>query len=243
MTTRRLRSLLCAAFFASFGAGGLVFSAILCLPLPKAAMRAMMRAQFRLFVRAAAATRLFLVDATPGDRAALRRVRGSVVVANHTSLIDVVILVALLGDSVCVTKGAVGANPFMRIIARRALVVNDGPVEVMDRASGYLAEGVNVVVFPEGTRTPADAPEHRFRRGAAHLALRTGAPVVAASIVPDPPTLGKGQAWWDVGARAIRYAVRLRGRVEPPHSAGGGALTEREAAVAFTEEMRRRVFG
>lgn len=240
---RFLRTLLCSAFFLGFGIGGLLFSAVLCLPLPGAAMRAMLRAQFRLFVWAAGATRLFVVDVSDADRAAFRSFRGSVIVANHISLIDVVILVSLAGDSVCVTKGAVGGNPFLRMIARRTLIVNEGPVEVLGKAGQYIAEGVNVIVFPEGTRTPADAPLHRFQRGAAHLALRTGAPVETVFIESEPPVLGKRQPWWDVGATTIRYSFRRRGRIGVEALHGTARIEERKASRELTEAMRRMVFG
>ena len=240
---RFLRTLLCSAFFLVFGIGGLLFSAALCLPLPKPTMRAMLRVQFRFFVWAARATRLFVVEVSDADRAAFRSFRGSVIVSNHISLIDIVILVSLAGDSVCVTKGSVGGNPFLRMIARKTLIVNEGPVEVLGKAAQYLADGVNVIVFPEGTRTPADAPLHRFQRGAAHLALRTGAPVETVFMESDPPVLGKRQPWWDVGATTIRYSVRHRGRIGVEAFRGTDYIEARKASRELTESMRRKVFG
>lgn len=238
---RFLRSVLCAAFFVSFGIGGLVFSAILALPLKPPLMRSMLRAQFRLFVFAAKVTGLFVVEATEEDRAALKSIRGSVIAANHISLIDIVILIAMLGDTVCVTKGAVGGNPFIRMIARKILIVNDGPIAVLEQAGGRLKEGVNVIVFPEGTRTPPDDPEHKFRRGAAQLAVRTCSPVETVFISADPPVLGKRQPWWDVGSRTIRYAVSRRGRIEPSVVAAGETVHEK--AQALTARMKALIFG
>lgn len=205
-------------------------------------MRKMLRAQFRLFVWGAKVTRLFVVEATEDDRRAFRSFRNSVIVANHISLIDFVILVSLLGDSVCVTKGAVGGNPFLRMIARKMLVINEGPVEVLRKSCQYLAEGVNVIVFPEGTRTPVDAPTHRFHRGAAHLALRTGASVETMFIDSNPHVLGKHQPWWDVGSMTIRYTFRYRGRIDVPRSEGADYSALRNAARDLTERMQWKVF-
>ena len=146
---RFLRSILSGCFFLAFGAGGLAFSAFLLLPVPKRFARKVQRALFGLFVRIARVTRLFVVEASEEDRARFRSFRGSVVVANHITLIDFVILISLLGDTVCITKRAVGRNPFMLTIARKILVVNDGaPEEVMRRAGAYLKGGVNVLIFP-----------------------------------------------------------------------------------------------
>lgn len=239
---RFLRSMLSGAFFLAFGAGGLVFSAFLLLPVPKRTSRGVQRALFRLFVWAAKVTRLFVVEAAPEDRERFKSFRGSVIVANHISLIDFVILIALLGDTVCITKRAVGRNPFMFTIARKILVVNDGkPEDVMRRAGSYLKDGVNLLIFPEGTRVPADVPLHSFRRGAAHLALDACAPVEMVHIACDPPVLGKHQRWWDVGARTIRYSFVYKGREEAREHPGDYAAIRR-AAQSLTNALKERVF-
>ena len=240
---RFLRSLLCAAFFTAFGLGSLLFSAFLLLPVPRPVARGVQYAFFSLFVWSAKVTRLFVVEATPEDRARFKGFRGSVIVSNHISLIDFVILVSLLDDTVCVTKEAVGRNPFMRIIARKILVVNTGTEDVLRQAGRYLAEGVNVLVFPEGTRTPAMDTEHVFRRGAAHLALAAGAPVETLFIACDPPVLGKHQPWWDVGGRTIRYSFAYKGHITAsPASPLDDYGTQRRRSRELTQQMRERVF-
>ena len=239
---RLLRSLLCAAFFTAFGLGSLLFSAFLLLPVPRRAARGVQHALFSLFVWLARVTRLFVVEATPEDRARFKSIHGSVIVSNHISLIDFVILVSLLGDTVCVTKEAVGRNPFMRIIARKILVVNTGTEDVLRQSAQYLAAGVNVLVFPEGTRTPAEA-EHVFRRGAAHLALAAGAPVEMLFISSDPPVLGKRQPWWDVGDRTIRYSFAYKGRIAaPPPMPTDDYAALRRQSRELTQQMREGVF-
>ena len=238
------RSILCAAFFLMFGVGGLAFSLVLLFPLPKPFARRMLKMSFQFFVWLARVTRLFRVEITDGDRRTLAACRGGVVVSNHLTLIDVIILLSVMGDSVCVTKEAVSRNPFMRTVARNVLIVNEGPLAVLRLAKGHLSGGVNVVVFPEGTRTPVDDPEHAFHRGAAHIALRSGAPVEMVTIDCDPPVLGKRQPWWDVGSRTIVYTVRYRGRIEtPPPDGRKVAGSMRTMAMALTAQMHERMFG
>ena len=240
---RFLRSLLCAAFFTAFGLGSLLFSAFLLLPVSRPVARGVQHALFSLFVWLGKVTRLFVVEATPEDRARFKGFRGSVIVSNHISLIDFVILVSLLGDTVCITKEAVGRNPLLRIVARKILVVNTGPEDVLRQSRQYLAEGVNVVVFPEGTRTPATDTEHVFRRGAAHLALVAGAPVETLFIACNPPVLGKHQPWWSVGSRTIRYSFAYRGRIPAaPAVPLDDYATQRRRSREITQQMRERVF-
>ena len=242
---RFARSILCAAFFLMFGAGGLAFSLVLLFPMPKPAARSLLRGSFRLFVWFARVTRLFRVEVPEGDRREIAGFKGCVVVSNHLTLIDVIIIFSLAGDSVCVTKESVRRNPFMRAVARNVLIVNEGPVEVLNLARRHLADGVNVVVFPEGTRTPADDPEHAFRRGAAQIAIRSGAPVEMVYIRCDPPVLGKRQPWWDVGGRMIVYEVRYLGRigVEAARDVRSGAGSVRASAMELTAQMHERMFG
>ena len=240
---RFLRSLLCAAFFTAFGLGSILFSVLLLMPVSRPVARGVQRALFSLFVWLGKVTHLFVVEATPEDRARFKGFRGSVIVSNHITLIDFVILVSLLSDTVCVTKEAVGRNPLLRIVARKILVVNTGPEDVLRQSRQYLAEGVNVVVFPEGTRTPATDAEHVFRRGAAHLALAAGVPVETLFIACDPPVLGKHQPWWAVGSRTVRYSFAYRGRIPAvPAVPLDDYAAQRRRSRELTQQMRERVF-
>ena len=239
---RVLRSILSAAFFLMFGTGGLLFSFILLFPVSKVQARKILRVLFRFFVWAGAKTHLFMVDISPEDRCRLKSVAGSVVVSNHQTLIDAVILISLLGDSVCVTKEAVSRNPFMRVVAKKILVVNDGPIAVVRSAAHYLKEGINVVVFPEGTRTPADAPEHVFHRGSAHIAIQSSSPVELVSMDCNMNVLAKGQPWWDVGNRTVTYAVRCKGCIDATDFAKGEE-SPKKAAIRLNDMMQKGVFG
>jgi len=237
---RKARACLAAAFFLAFGLGGLVIGCI-CFPLlaffPQRWMRALVRASYCLFVWFARVTGLFRVKLTPADRARLAQTRGRVIVANHLTLIDIVILIAFLPDSTSIAKAAAKRNFFYSQIVRRVFLVNDDPVRALDEAQRLLAQGVNIIVFPEGTRTPDDAPSRKLHRGAAQIALHAGAPILPIRIDCDPPVLAKGQPWHDVADRMIVWTLRALDEIpvdHPPDNHGTHA-----AAVALTE----RIFG
>ena len=205
--TRFARAALSGVFFTLFGLVGLLY-AVLLVPFAgsKRFVRGAVRLAFRAFVGLGRLTRLFTV-AVSGDTAAIR---GKVVVMNHLTLIDVVVLLAALPDSSCVIKGALKRNPFMRAVVKRVFLVNDDDAEkTVGEGTALLAKGVNVIVFPEGTRIPFDAVERKYRRGAARLALAAGAGVVPVRLAVDPPVLAKGQPWWDVGDRTVRYSLTV----------------------------------
>ena len=237
---RLARSSLAAVFFLAFGLGGLVIGCI-CFPLltffSRRRMRALVRASYQFFVAAARVTRLFRVDISPADRAHLAQIRGRVIVANHLTLIDIVILIAFLRDSTSIAKAAARRNFFYSQIVRRIFLVNDDPAGTLDEAERLLAQGVNIIVFPEGTRTPANNPSRTLRRGAAQIALHAGVPVQPISIACNPPVLAKGQPWHDVADRTIVWTLRVLDEIPVTRPADG--IGTHRAAVALTE----RIFG
>ncbi len=258
-----LRSGLAGCFFVAFAVGGVLLGIGL---LPLVALftfafsrrfsgggctyreliakrnRRLIRAAYRLFVEAARITGLFKVVISPADRERLAALRGVVVAANHISLIDVVILIAFLGDTTSIAKAAASRNPFYGAVVRTLFLVNDEPDKVLAEAGKLLARGVNLIVFPEGTRIPAAAPVHRLRRGAAQIALAANAPLAAVKISSNPTVLGKGQPWHEVGAHDLVYTLEYRGMIAP----GGfenAAKSRHAAAVALTAEIGKALFG
>ena len=217
------RALLSGAFFIAYGLFALPFAALLPLPfVPRRLGRLGVRLCYRLFVALAGATGLYRVDAR-----GVQRATGRIVVMNHVSLIDICVLLAHLPDAVCIAKAAAKRNPFLSAVVKKLFIANDaGPERTVDEVSAYLARGVNVVIFPQGTRGGA-----KFHRGAARLALATRAPVDVYRIDYDPVVLAKGQPWWDVGDRIIRIRLAYRETI-----VSEGANDHRHA-VALTDRL------
>jgi 1-acyl-sn-glycerol-3-phosphate acyltransferase len=159
-----------------------------------------------------------------------------VVVANHPSLIDVLFIKALLPGVVVLVKAALFKEPSL---ARLFAASGDfkGPSEedqtfgstaVLDTFVDRLAAGRSVIVFPEGTRSPAWRLR-RFRRGAAEAALRAGVPIVPIFILVDPPVLKKGDKWYDMPKQVPLFELEL---LEPIVDTKGRSSKE------ITEDIR-----
>ena len=238
------RSALALFFFIAFGVGGLVLGCVFFPPLmlfrARRAMRALVRGGYRLFVGVGRVTGLFRVVMSAEDRARLASMRGRVVVASHPSLIDVVILLARLPNATAVAKAAAGRNFFYSRVVNAAFLVNDEPRRVLEEAQDLFARGGNLVIFPEGTRTPADAPRRKLHRGAAQIALHAGAPVAGVSVACDPPVLAKGQPWWDVGDRTITFTLHVCGEI--PVTMPRPDSVPHAAAVALTDRIKGLLF-
>ena len=160
---------------------------------------------FRLFVIGLSRSGILRVEAAGLEDP--ERLAGSIILANHPSYLDIVILIALLPGAVCVVKEGVWTNPFFGPIVRAAgFISNTGPEKVLEEGAEALASGRIMVIFPEGSRTLPGHPL-KFHRGAAHLALRSGAPVLPVTITVAPPLLAKGHRWYHIPVATSLFTI------------------------------------
>ncbi len=109
-----------------------------------------------------------------------------ILAANHESMIDPFILgIATPRMIRYLAKAELWRNPILREIMKGFGTIpvsrGVGDREAMARARGLLAAGEPLGIFPQGTCIPyRDRP---FQRGAARLALETGAPIVPVCLV------------------------------------------------------------
>lgn len=123
---------------------------------------------------------------------------GTLIVANHPSLIDAIFLIALLPEVDCIVNQRLWHNPFTGGLVRLAGYISNGTgPELVDRCCTSLRAGYRLIIFPEGTRTRPEQPFH-FQRGAANIAIRAGVDVVPVTIVFKQTTLSKGEPWYHV---------------------------------------------
>jgi 1-acyl-sn-glycerol-3-phosphate acyltransferase len=160
----------------------------------------------------------------------------ALVVANHPTLLDAVLLLAHMPQADCVAKRAAWDNPFLRsVVSAAAYIPNDDGEALIASCCARIAAGRNVILFPEGTRSP-DVGLQPFRRGAAHIALRTGCEVVPVLLRCDPPSLKKGRPWYALPDERMRFRLE----VDPPLRFAGELLDMPRglAARRVTERLR-----
>jgi 1-acyl-sn-glycerol-3-phosphate acyltransferase len=139
----------------------------------------------------------------------LRSVDGCVFIANHPTLIDVVAVVSILPLCHCIVKRSLLERFYLGWIMRAAgYIANDHATQLIEACYCRLQARHSLLIFPEGTRSPAHGL-HPFNRGAAQVALRTGAPVVPIVITCEPPTLLRGQPWYAVPERPMVFTLRF----------------------------------
>ena len=130
------------------------------------------------------ARRLYRVTITGADRIPSRD--GVILVANHESMFDPGLLALATPRPVrYMAKSELWRIP---LVGRALDAFGTFPVErgtgdgtAMSRAASLLHEGEVIGIFPQGTSK--QLPERPFHRGAARLALATGAPIVPVRLV------------------------------------------------------------
>lgn len=166
------------------------------------------------FWRLACRSGLLQMDASA--LAPLAAERGLIVVANHPSLLDALMLVAQLPLAACVMKASLLRNPFLGAGARLARYIPNASAHGLVRqAVAELRDGAQLVLFPEATRSTR-WPVNPFHSAAGLIAKLTPAPVQTVFIDTDSPYLGKGWPLWRLPPLPIVFSVRLGRRFDPP---------------------------
>ena len=163
------------------------------------------------------------------------------IAASHPTLLDVVYLLSVLPQADCIVSSARADNLFLTGVARAAgYLRNDSGQAAIDECAKRLAQGRTVIIFPEGTRSPAGAIGP-LMRGVARIALQAGCDIQPVLITSNPPALAKGQKWYDIPER--RFTVVLRALEPISTAAACEAVRDRSArrsiaARALTAELR-----
>jgi 1-acyl-sn-glycerol-3-phosphate acyltransferase len=159
---------------------------------------------------------LGLIELSVSGEDTLRDGKGRLVIANHPTLLDVVILMALLPRVQCIVKSELWHNRYLGGVVRWAgYIRNDLEAEALIGACREaIAEGRSLIIFPEGTRSRPGQPL-QFHRGFANIALLTQVETQLVVIDCQPVMLSKGDPWWKVPARKSRFRVTVGERLRP----------------------------
>ncbi len=167
-------------------------------------------------------------------------------VANHASHLDTPLLLSVLPTGMRHrTVVAAAADHFFDRRWKAHLwagLLNAIPIERQrvsrrsaDAAAALVEAGWNLVIFPEGGRSP-DGWQHPFRGGAAYLAVRTGRPVVPVHLAGTYRLLPKGGRRLRRGTTTVTFGTPLR--AEPGEDARQLAQRIEQAVATLAAEAR-----
>ena len=202
--------------FAVFGVAGLITGLVL-FPLMflfirdrqvrKVKARRFIGTSFGLFIGMMKS--LGVIDHDIGGRENISDGQNILIIANHPTLIDVVILISMFPQANCVIKEAVTRNLFMRSVVSAAdYISNYEPEELLLTCTAYLKSGGSLMLFPEGTRTTLDQ-RIEFKPGAAAVAARSEVDILPIAIQCRPIFLHKEVPWHYVPPSCPMFTIRV----------------------------------
>jgi 1-acyl-sn-glycerol-3-phosphate acyltransferase len=179
----------------------------------------------------------------------------AVVISNHQSAVDVMLIVSLPGDIRQTAKKRVFDNPMLGIgckLLGHVMVEPNDPETTLRRCRDKLAEGASVHFFPEGTRS-YDGALLRFRRGAFDLAIQLKKDILPVVLCDTWTAMPRDGYWFE----PYDVTVKAWPRITPEnfdYSQGSLALMrhfekvvlealERQLQEVNTPKVRRRKVG
>lgn len=234
--------------FVMFGLGGLFVAVVMvpvlrCMPGDELALAK--RTQrfyyhtFRGYIRMMRLLGILTFEVDNIER--LRDAR--LVLANHPTLLDVVFLISLLPNANCVIKGPLTRNFFVGGAVKAAgYIVNETVDDAIEAANRGFANGMCLIIFPEGTRTtPCEALN--LKRGAAQVAIRTGSDITPVLIYCEPTSLTKNEPWYQIPHKRMHFRILVRDQIPiEPYSTNvypskGARQLTRDLTEYFEKEL------
>ena len=170
---------------------------------------------------------------------AVRHERSIVIIANHPSLIDAVLFMAYLPNTVCVMKAALQNNILYGAATRLAhYVSNASPLHMIRQAGDELQRGAHVLIFPESTRTTRFPVNPSCSPACALMAQRSNTAIQEIFIDMNVPYLGKQWPLFKPPALPWRITLHAGQRIDPSqHTAAEiAAMFEQNATAHFDDK-------
>ncbi|GAA3960670.1 trifunctional MMPL family transporter/lysophospholipid acyltransferase/class I SAM-dependent methyltransferase [Mucilaginibacter dorajii] len=153
----------------------------------------------------------------------------SVIIANHQSFLDILILVMLNPRLILFTNNWVWNSPVFGAVVRMAdyFPVTQGTEANIDLLAGRVKQGYSIVIFPEGTRS-VDGDIKRFHKGAFYLAEQLGIDIQPILIHGTGYCMTKGDFLLKNGRITLKYLPRIT----PDNTDFGTGYSERTKAIS-----------
>ena len=173
------------------------------------------------------------------DREKFKNLHSKIIIANHPSMLDFVFIMSLVPNANCIVRGGLTKTVLAGVI-KQAYIVNSLDFDELCRlCKETLDDGNNVIIFPEGTRTPRHGST-QYKKGAARIAYYAGCDVQPILVGGnDKYGLGKHDPVWSYNhTEKYVYDFKLLPEIKIDEYK---ELTETIAAKRLTDKMQEVV--
>ena len=138
----------------------------------------------------------------------IRNIKNSVIVSTHPSFLDIVVLMSIIPYSTCFVSEKLSRNPFLKGIVKYLFILEGQDLEKwLNDACNKLENGMNIIIFPMGTRHKKD--EHKkIRRGASLIAQKSQKDIVILDMKTSFGFLQINQPFYDAGEETVEYYLK-----------------------------------
>lgn len=135
----------------------------------------------------------------------------AIIICNHQSHLDILALMSQMENVVFMTNNWVWNSPLFGYVIRKAgyILATNGVESAEQQIKSHLENGVNVVIFPEGTRSK-DCSIMRFHSGAFHLAKSLNVDVISAILYGAGKVLPKNVNMIQSGVIELHFDARIK---------------------------------
>ena len=170
----------------------------------------------------------------------IEQVQGKIIVSTHPSFIDILILIGLYDNSLCLAKKEILNNIFMKNIVKNVYIPNNAELDEFKAiCKEALNDGYNIIIFPTGTRT-VEGEDLKIHKGAAALQINSGADIVPVRIECDYHFLQKNRPIYDAGKSVITYTIT---QLEPIKLSEFSEKSEIKLRKAISDRIKKDFLG
>lgn len=167
----------------------------------------------------------------------VEEIRSSVIVCNHRSYIDPILLISLYPRHTTIAKARLFHIPvFGKMLTLSGYIPSKAEgrfgeliMDVMARMATFIRSGGNVFIFPEGTRT-RDGRIGHLNKGAFKIARMCRAPVTVLFIENTEKLLPPGKFLFNT-RRPNRITLSKVAKIQPDYEADGFSIKDPMAEV------------
>jgi 1-acyl-sn-glycerol-3-phosphate acyltransferase len=160
------------------------------------------------------------------------QIRSSVVVCNHRSYLDSILLISLFEKHTTIVKSRLFDIPFFgRMLQWSGYIPSSAEgrfaemmIRRIEEMEAFLAGGGNIIVFPEGTRS-RNGTLGRFNKGAFKIARNCRVPISVLCIRNTDQMFRRGSFSFDTRGPNV-ISLKLVGQVDAADVSGAGALSD-----------------
>lgn len=172
--------------------------------------RRFISASFKGFVFFLRISGIVKVKISREDKIKLKTLKSKIIVANHPSILDVVILMSIIPGPDCIV-GQQYAKTILGGVIKQVFILSSINIEsLFEICKKTIDSGNNVLIFPEGTRTPQIGNVH-YKKGAARIASYCNTDIQVLLISgTDKRGLQKHNPFWSYNTKEnLVYEIRV----------------------------------